>query len=258
MDAASFVVSAVTLLLFRSDPAVAGATADSPAGDVTAPAGRQAEGRASGEDKRGKPRLAPLLREPVLISMLIVTLIANFVVAGAFEVALPNLAHLRFGPGGYGALLTCFGAGAVVGTLYAARARPMRMPAVIACCTFIVAGLAVAVIPYAGGLPGAAAGMAAMAAFSSFGNIILITLLQQWAPRELIGRVMGLVMTASAGCYPIAVAMGGLLVHRFGPAPFFPAAGAGLVLAVIGALSRREIRTLGAQVAQLPAQAAAA
>ena len=42
---------------------------------------------------------------------------ANLAFGGTFEVALPALAHARFGAGGYGALIACLGTGAVPGTL---------------------------------------------------------------------------------------------------------------------------------------------
>jgi hypothetical protein len=48
----------------------------------------------------------------------------------------------------------------------------------------------------------------------------------------------------------------GTLVHRFGPAPYFPVTGAIVIVAVLGALTQREFRDLG-QVrgpgAELPA-----
>lgn len=37
-------------------------------------------------------------------------MVANLTSGGTFEVALPALAHLRFGATGYGAIIACFGA----------------------------------------------------------------------------------------------------------------------------------------------------
>jgi hypothetical protein len=58
---------------------------------------------------------------------------------------------------------------------------------------------------------------------------------------------MSMIMLASMGVFPLSVAAAGFLVHSFGPVVFFPAGAVVLVLAVLGALSRREIRTLGVQ-----------
>jgi hypothetical protein len=79
-----------------------------------------------------------------------------------------------------------------------------------------------------------------------FGNVIIITLLQQWAPPQLLGRVMSLVMLASMGAFPASVALSGLVVRHIGPAPFFPAAGAILALAVLLAATQRQFRDFGA------------
>jgi MFS family permease len=178
---------------------------------------------------------------------MVVALIANLLTTGVFEVAMPDLAHQRFGAAGYGAMLACFGGGALAGALLAARRRPMRAPAIVACRAFIVASVGIAVIPFLGGLPGACAAILLLAVCTAYGDIILITLLQQWAPPDLLGRVMSMIMLASMGSFPLSVAISGFLVDRFGPEPFFPIGAIVLTLAVIVALCRPEIRTLGAK-----------
>ncbi len=106
---------------------------------------------------------------------------ANFVIAGAFDVALPALAHARFGAPGDGALIACFGAGSLAGTLTAARLG-LRRPALGACASFLIGGVAISFVPFLGGLPGAAAAALVFGATGSFGNVIILTLLQRWAP----------------------------------------------------------------------------
>jgi MFS family permease len=83
------------------------------------------------------------------------------------------------------------------------------------------------------------------------GGTFEITLLQQWAPVALLGRVMSVVMLASMGSFPVSVALAGILVRAFGPVPFFPVDGAVLAVVVLGALSQRELRDFG--VAPSPA-----
>lgn len=177
---------------------------------------------------------------------MLVAVVANLVAAGTFEVALPALAHARFGAAGYGALIACFGAGGVGGTLAAARSTALGRPAVAACGAFLVAAVAVCLVPFLGGLPGAAAAILVLAIGSGFGNIVIITLLQQWAPGQLLGRVMSLVMLASIGSFPASVAVSGLLAHRLGPSPFFPVAGLVLGITILVALTQRELRDFGA------------
>ena len=95
-----------------------------------------------------------------------------------------------------------------------------------------------------------------MRAAGSFGNVVIITLLQRWAPPQLLGRVMSLVMLASIGAFPASVALAGVIVGHIGPAPFFPAAGAVLALAVLLAVTQREFRDFGAAPAPPAGQAA--
>jgi MFS family permease len=188
----------------------------------------------------------PLLRHSRLLQvLLIVTVVANLTSAGTFEVALPALAHLRFGAAGYGAIVACFGAGAVTGTLAAAKASHLRRPASAACCAFLVAAAGICLVPFLGGLPGAAAATLVLGAATGFGNIVMITLVQQWAPAALLGRIMSVVMLASMGTFPFSVAASGVLVRAFGPVPFFPVAGAMLAVAILGALTQREVRDFG-------------
>jgi hypothetical protein len=114
----------------------------------------------------------------------------------------------------------------------------------------------VSFVPYLGGLPGAAAAALVFGAAGYFGNVVIVTLLQQWAPAQMLGRVMSLVMLASIGAFPASVALSGVIVRHIGPAPFFPVAGAVLVLTVLAAATIREFRDFGAAAAPATDQAA--
>jgi hypothetical protein len=67
---------------------------------------------------------------------------------------------------------------------------------------------------------------------------------------------MGVLMLASFGIFPVSVALGAVLVHDLGPAPFFPIAAAVTAAAILAGLSQRSWRNLGA--AGEPARTAAA
>jgi predicted MFS family arabinose efflux permease len=200
----------------------------------------------------GKPAgVWSLLRHSRLLQVLImVAAVANLTSAGTFEVALPSLAHMSFGATGYGVLVACYGAGAVIGTLAATRAGRLRRPAPVACGAFLIAAASICLVPFLGGLPGAAAAIVVLGAGNGFGNIIMITLLQQWAPPAMLGRIMGVVMLASMGTFPVSVVLSGVLVRAIGPIPFFPVAGAVLAVAILGALTQREIRDFGTAAAE--------
>jgi hypothetical protein len=67
---------------------------------------------------------------------------------------------------------------------------------------------------------------------------------------------MILVMLASLCAFPASVALSGVIFHHLGPAPFFPASGAVLALAVVLAATQRQFRDFGAAVAPPAGQAA--
>ena len=187
-----------------------------------------------------------LARERVLQLILAVLVGANFAVTACFEVALPVLSHARFGPGGYGAIMACFGAASVAGTLTAARAGGLSKPAVVSASVFLIAALAVASVPAARGLPGAAAAMFVFGLVAGFGNVIFVTLIQRWAPPAMLGRVMGVVMLGSLGSFPLATAVAGMLARHLGPSPVFVLSGTLLALAILAGLTQSRFRTFGA------------
>jgi MFS family permease len=247
-DAASFAVSAAMLALIP----VRRPRAAYPAEAITRPPG-------------GPARLWPLIRrERLLQVMLAVVIVANLASDGTLEVAIPALAHARYGAIGYGSMMACLAAGAVAGSLAGMRGRapgrtlgpvPGRMlartpPAVQSAASFVLEGVAIMALPYLGGLTGAATAAFVLGLTSGFGNVLLITLLQQWAPPALLGRVMSLIMLAAWGTLPLSAVIAGALVLRFGAAPYFPVAGAIVAVAVLGALTQREFRHLG--VRELP------
>jgi len=243
IDAASFAVSAVALWLLRP-PAEAAATSEAAAaGQADAEPGGEPAAGAAGGGETAPPSVWRLLRGSVFFRrVLLISVLANLTFAGTFEVALPALAHAHYGAGGFGTLMACLGVGTVAGTLVAARRLTSARPMVVASAAFIGAGVFVALMPFLGGLPGAAVAALLFGAGIGFGDIIVITLIQQWSPAAILGRVMSLLMLASLGIFPVSVAISGLLVKALGPVPFFPAAGATLVLGLIIALASSEVR----------------
>jgi len=236
VDAATFAVSALSLAMIGRPAARTAAAAD---GGEASP-----DAAPPGEPGGGVWQL--LRRERVLKLVLVVVTTTNLAFGGAFEVALPDLAHQHFGAAGFGALLAAYSLGALAGTLAAARATGLRRPAVAASYPILAAAAAIALTPFLGGVVGASAAVLLFGAGSGFANIVFITALQKWTPSQLLGRIMSLMMLASLGTFPISVAATGQLVGHIGPAPFFPIAGGLLGIAVLGALTQRIFRQFGA------------
>jgi MFS family permease len=232
VDAATFAVSAATLAGIR-----AARSTPKAAGPAPGPADR--------------PSLLSLLRQPVLLTMLLITMAANLGSAGTGQVALPALARgpLHTGATGFGVLLAAEAAGGLLGTLIAGAVRPARRPVIVGSAGFLVAGVALALVPY-GGVFGAGAALALTGLLTGFANVVMITVFQRWAPPAVLGRLTGLLMLCSFGMFPVSAAAGALVVQHFGPAPFFPVAGAALVAALAVGLGQRRWRQLGSAAAE--------
>jgi MFS family permease len=230
VDAATFAVSAATLALMRTT----GPRRDASAGVAGACATASGPAPAS--------IWALLRRARILQIILVVSVTANFALIGTTDVALPALAHARFGADGYGVVLTCVAMGSLAGTLIVARLGRTTRPAALIGAAFLVAAVAIGLAPFLGGLPGVAGAMLIFGVAVGFDNVLAITMLQQWAPPDMLGRVMGLVMMASVIAFPVSTAVAGLLTRHLGPSAVFPIAGVLLAVAMLGGLSQREFR----------------
>jgi Major Facilitator Superfamily len=252
VDAASFAVSALSLALIPRR-AVAGsmsatsvqaadtaaATADSMAGQADA-----APASTITAEPAAKPlgMLTYLRRSRAMQVILLTAIVMNTANGGMNEVALPALAHARWGAGGYGALLACMAAGAVIGTLAAARTGRLRAPGYIASMGFIVEGAAITLVPFLGGEVGAAVALLFIGVCGGLGNVIFFTVAQRHIPAAILGRVMGVLMMCGSGSFPLSVLVTGLLVRHLGTTPFFPIAGIILTISVIAGNTQREFR----------------
>ena len=228
VDAVSFAVSALTLALIP----------------VTGQAGGRA-GRAE-QPATSQPSVRGWLRESRALQIILVVVVAaNLAGGGMGQVALPSLAHDSYGAAGYGALLACQAAGAVIGTLTAARTGRLRTPTVFAGMVFLGQSTAMCLVPYLGGEAGAAAALAVLGVTIGLGNTVFLTVTQRQVPPALLGRVMGVIMLCAFGSFPLSVAVTGLLVRHIGPAPFFPIAGGLVAIAILAGLTQPEFRRFG-------------
>jgi MFS family permease len=278
VDAGTFAISALALALIRIRPAGARAEGAKAAGLEPAetragglevqglePAGSAAgadagasdavpAGVVAAADPAPPPSLwAMLRRSRELQLMLLIGVMSNLAFGGSFEVALPALAHAHFGANGYGVLITCAGAGAVLGSLAAGRGGSLGRPMYAACAVVLIEALAIGLVPFAVNLVGTAGAIGVFGIGNGFSDIVLLTVVQKWAPGEMLGRIMSLFIFASIGIFPLSVAAAGLLVRHLGTTPFFLAAGSALAGAVLLTLSQRSMRDIG--LARRPAEA---
>lgn len=197
LDAATFGVSILTLVLMRARTPV-----DRPAASIVDDL-RAAFGYVGG---------LPGLRAVVLLS-----LAANLLIVGPFEVGLPVIAYERLpeGAAAFGILLSAFGGGSLVGLALAAALpapRPSRFAFVVIGATG-VAGAGLALLPLVDTTPAAAVLIALAGAALGFGNLHGITWAQARIAPELMGRVMSVLMLGSVGLVPVSMVLAGAFVQ---------------------------------------------
>ncbi|MFJ9609089.1 MFS transporter [Kitasatospora sp. NPDC101176] len=227
VDAATFAVSAVTLLLIGR-------------GTPVAPPGPVSERASVPRNFRGLLRESPLLR-----AVLTVTVIANLTVGGATRVALPTLATHGFGAGavGLGLLLAAFTGGALVGGLFAAGLTEVRSRGRTAMRSGLVMGAAIGLVPFTG-LVGAVLLLCLAGGASTVTNVLVVTGVQRSTPPALLARVMAAVTFCALGVFPLSVIAAGAAVDAFGSRSVFAATGLCLLGAFGYALTRPAIRGL--------------
>jgi MFS transporter len=276
VDAVSFAISALTLKLIpaseREGAVLSGPASEREGAVLSGPASeregavlsglRSDEGATREDSTQKRPEasepinrasepansvLTVLRQSRALQVIMVVVIAANLSGGGVGEVALPALAHARWGASGYGALLACQAAGAVLGTLAATRTGGLRKPAVFASVAFLIDAVSVCLVPHLGGVAGAAVALFVLGAFNGLGNVVFLTVAQRQIPPALLGRMMGVMMLCAFGTFPISVAVAGVLVRHIGPVPFFPIAGAIIAAAMLGGLTQRDFRDFGAR-----------
>jgi MFS family permease len=250
IDAVTFAVSAVSLALIPRRPAArpvaanpAEAAASPAAAADSSPAG--ADGLAAAPPGKPPGVLSYIRHSRGIQLVMLVAIAMNLGSGGLGEVALPALAHAHWGAGGYGAVLACMAAGAVLGTLIAARLGDLQNPGRLASWAFSTAGCAIILVPFLGGEAGAAAVMLLDGACTSLGGVLFYTMAQRSLPPAMLGRVLSMIMLCSYGIFPLSVVVAGLLVQHVGATPFFPIAGIFLVVSILGGNSQRAFRDFG-------------
>ena len=250
VDAMSFILSVLALAGVR---AVERATSGVPSvpvdsEPVLAESVMSDGARIAGAGPPASTLLEMLRSERVLQVILLVTVAANLGSGGMSDVALPALVHGPFhgGAAGFGSLIAAFGGGALVGTLVAGRVSALRRPAFVVSWVFIIQAGVMALVPFLGGTYGAAVALVIFGLLNGFANVVTITIFQRWAPPAMMGRLMGILMLASFGIFPVSVFVAGLIVAHAGPSIFFPLAATALGLAVLGGLTQRSWRDFGA------------
>ena len=236
IDAGSYLASTLTLLGVRRFMTAASLSADAE------PEADREKQHADAETESGLPFGVFMRRARLLQVILGVAVVFYLAYPGVEEVAIPTLSRRDFGASGFGALLTVQALCALVGTALAgkyAQIKPVPYLQAVLIATF---GIAVALLPIAGGLPGALVAMAVFSAAVSWQGIGIVTLFQTWTPAHLLGRTMSVLMTVSQGLTQVSVIISTVIIHSTGLAPAFLLAGSASVLTALALLASPTFR----------------
>jgi hypothetical protein len=192
-----------------------------------------------------------------LRAMILVSLAANFLIVGPFEVGMPFIAYSRLpeGAAAFGLVTAAFGAGSLVGLLLGSilpAPSPARFGAVVV-LPMAVAGIALAGLSIAGSTLVAAAltGLAGIAL--GFTNLLSITWIQRRIPQALMGRVMSLLITGSVGLVPVSMFLAGFAVQLNVDGTLL-GAGIGMAVVALAAVASPAVRNIGLEpLAEVPA-----
>ncbi|QBD75671.1 MFS transporter [Ktedonosporobacter rubrisoli] len=236
IDAATFVISAVSLALMRMKSSAPGNKREAGAASAASPDEAQAQ--------EAPVSFLSFLRSSQLIHVVLLIAVAGgFCLGGLIEVALPAFVHgpMHGSASDYGIILAGASAGALVGGIFAGMLGKLKYKGL----TMLGSGLLVAVsfglLPFAGVL-GAAVCMLIGGLTNSITNVLLFTKIQLIVPRHLLGRMMGLITFGSFGMYPVSAALMGVLSNQFGPALLFPCSGLLLALVMLLAMTQKSLR----------------
>jgi len=156
-----------------------------------------------------------LWKDKALRFIYLVMLAINFLLIGPIMVGIPVLANQRLPEGAtaFGLLMSAFAGGNFFGYLFAGSLRRpdgsrMRWIMILLFAAFGIVIGSLGFIPYTWidfGL------LLLLGLGNGYAAILLITWIQTRAPKEMLGRMMALLMLSSTGLFPISQAIAGVL-----------------------------------------------
>ena len=222
VDAASFAVSAVTLVLMRSLPAL---------------------GAGSHPLAAIKAGLRFTLARPAFRWLLALLAAANLLLIGPLLVGIPVLAQTRFSPGRRRVRPADLGLRPRQPLRHGRRrhgaaAFLAHVLAGSSSLLFAGFGLVIGSLAFISSVWVGVALLAVLGVGNGYVAVVMMTLVQRMTPADMLGRVMSLVMLAMLGVTPLSTALAGAIIG-LGPAVLFVGCGAGMLLVTVVAAARR-------------------
>jgi MFS family permease len=214
IDALTFLVSVVTLWMMKAGGQVISARLPGEKANVW---------RSIGEG------IAYMFKDPALRLMFILVAIANLAFGGPVIVGIPFLADTRFpeGAAAYGLIVSGYAGGNLLGiVLSGVLPKPSQSRLkILLVVMFGLFGLGIGALAWIDITLLAMADLFLLGVLNGYLSIILITGLQRNTPKEMLGRLMSMVLLANMGLMPLSQAMAGVILRWNVPMLFIGAAG---------------------------------
>ena len=221
IDAVTFIASIVTLWMMKSG------------GEVIVSDGTQAKSNVLQSIVDG---VRFVIEDPFLKFLFLLIAVANLAFSGAVAVGVPFLADTRFpeGAAAYGLILSGFAGGNLLGIILSGSLpkMPGKMIGVFMVTMFLVLSAGVSSLAWIAWTWVAMADLFVQGVLNGYLSILLITSLQQNTPKEMLGRLMSMVLLAGIVLAPLSTAISGAVLHWNVPALFLGAGALLLICAV--------------------------
>lgn len=182
--------------------------------------------------------------DPAVRALVLIVAAIDFSFVGPVTVGLAWMAERDFGgASAYGTMLSGFGGGALLGTVIAGSMGQLRRRGLVLAGMGILLGSS---FSFMGVMPSTLAATALVAVQGlggGFFNVVVPTWLQLRTDPRMLGRVMSLIMLASAGLSPFSFAIAGAVVER-SVVLMFAVAGGIVVAASVAAAFSESIRSI--------------
>jgi hypothetical protein len=235
-DAATFLVSTITLSLIRLDSKKIEVTEQIEPRGVLGIVATIQEG------------LKVVWADRAMRALFLLSAAINFLFVGPFWIGMPILADSRFSQGAaaYGIVMGAYGGGMLLGTL-AVGVLPQPAPRHLGSLLLIVIsalGLGLVIIGFSSPLWLTVLTSVGMGIANGYVNILFITWLQSHTPTHLLGRVMSFMLFASVGLVPLSLALSGALI-QLNSTLLLAASGTLLMILTLWAATIAPVRSMG-------------
>ena len=186
--------------------------------------------------------------DPLLRGYFILIAVSNVLINGPFMVGVPAIADacLAGGAAAFGIMMSGFGGGYLLGIILAGVLPKPRSEWLGTVLMVIWSGLGIAILLF--GFANSILIGALLTLSLGLGNgyvvILFITWLQERTPEILLGRMMSLLMFASAGLIPVSTAITGALIEFNMTATFIGSGGLMTALVLLAAVFHPMLRQM--------------